>query len=205
MALQEFADGAFGNADEDAVEELQDIGEHRAVAPISRGQKMRRFVEDEKAIEAAILDEDTVAGDIGEAADPRIVEAGDDFEGRDRPVEGAENRGDQCFGLVDAEDAMAGGETREESVLPAAQGVSIILLGAVRQQWRYRSIAKDKFRTPSLHGPTIRTSENGPADAELFMVNKPLAAHAAALESGAKLPVTASVASFILGRREEPR
>src|SRR5258708_19046850 len=156
MALQEFPNGMFGNANEHAIEDLQKIGEHGAVALVGGVQQMRRFVEDEEAIEAAILDEDAVAGDIGKAADPRIVEAGDDFERRNRSVEGAENRGDQCCGLVGVEDAMAIGEAREESVLPAAQRVSIISLGAVRRQCGRRSIAEDKFwGTPSLHEPTI--------------------------------------------------
>jgi hypothetical protein len=178
MALQQLPDGVFRNADEDAVEDLEDIGEHGAVALVSRDQQVRRFVKDEEAIKAAILDEDAVARDVGEAADPWIVEAGDEFERRDRPVEGAENRSDQCSGLVDVEDAMAVGEAREESVLPAAQSGAIILLGAVRRQCGRRSIAKDKIakdkfrRTPSLHELTSGTS--GPNDAGVSMVNKPL-------------------------------
>ena len=171
MALQEFPNWVFGNADEDAVEDLQDIREHRAVVLVGWGQQMRRFVENEEAIETALLDEDAIAGDICEAADPRIIEAGDDLEHRNRSIEGAENPGDQCSRLIGVENAMAIGEACEESVLPAAQGVSIILLGAVRRQCSRRSIAEDKFwRTNNLHEVTIGTSENGPDNAGVSMV-----------------------------------
>ena len=113
MTSQEFADGTLGDADEDAVEHLQDISEGRAMALVGRDEKMRRLVEDEEAIEAAVLDKDAVAGDIGQAADFRIVEAGDEFETRDLPIERAKHSGNQCPGRVDAEDAMSFGKTRE--------------------------------------------------------------------------------------------
>ena len=159
MALQELADWALGNSDEEAVEDLQDIGEPRAVALICWHEKVRRFVENEEAVKAAILDEDAVAGDIGEAANLRVVEAGDEFKTRGRPVEGAKNPGNQCPGSVDAEDAMSLGKTREESVLPPAQGVSIILLAAASRQGGEAGVAEDQFRrTPSRH---VQPSERG--------------------------------------------
>ena len=47
MVPQQVAHGAFGNADEDAIEHLQDIGEGGAVTIVLRNKKMRGLVEDE--------------------------------------------------------------------------------------------------------------------------------------------------------------
>ncbi len=102
MALQELADRALGNSDEEAVEDLQDIGEPRAVALICWHEKVRRFVENEEAVKATVLNKNAVASDIGQAADLRVVETGDEFKTRERPVEGAKNPGNQCPGSVDA-------------------------------------------------------------------------------------------------------
>src|SRR5258708_14425707 len=75
-------DRRLGDADETTIEELQHVGEGGAVLAVGGNEDMGAFMENEEAVEKARLDGDAMAGDIGEAADPRILEAGDHVEHR---------------------------------------------------------------------------------------------------------------------------
>src|SRR5260221_2476469 len=157
MAQQEIAYRPLGNADEGAVEHLQHISEDGAVTMIGRNQQMRRFVEDEEAVEAALLDQDAVAPDIGETADLRVGKAGDEVERRYLAPAGGEDGGNERPRLGLAHDAMPLGIAGEKRVLEAAERRAIIPLGLVERQCGGNTFAEHEFRRvpkPSLHEPT---------------------------------------------------
>src|SRR5471032_2174520 len=132
--FQQLADGSLGDAEEGPVKRLQHIDEDRPMAAILGHQEMRRLVQHQEAKEAALLYDDAMALDVGEAADPRILEAGYEIETRRRPSEGGEDVADQRRRLARRYDAMAIGILGEELVLPTAQrGAEVLLRPALRE------------------------------------------------------------------------
>jgi hypothetical protein len=157
MVPQQVAYGAFGNADEDAIEHLQDIGEGGAVTVVLRNKKMRGLVEDEKSIKAALLDQDAVAFDIGIAADLGIGETGDEFESRERTPARGKDGDDQGSRLGGVHDAMTVAILREEVVLETAQRRAIVTTVVARRCRGRDGFPKRDIRLtpePHLHEPT---------------------------------------------------
>src|SRR5581483_5460471 len=122
MAAQQAPHGLLGHADEAGIEELEDVGEGGTMPPVLGHDEVRRFVKHEKPVEIPPLDGDAVVGDVGEAADTRIIEAGDQSELGRHPAAERENLRYHKARVIDLQTPVTRGEGLEELVLEAADG-----------------------------------------------------------------------------------
>ena len=74
MAAEQAPHGLLGHADEAPVKELEDVSEGGTMSPVLGHDEVRRFVEHEEAVEAALLDQDAIALDCMQAAFDAAVE-----------------------------------------------------------------------------------------------------------------------------------
>src|ERR1700726_4247974 len=109
VASQKASNCFLGDAYKAAVEELQDIGEGRAMTAILWHDQMSRFVQHQKVVKVALLDGDAMVGDIGKAADPGVVETGDQGEFGRRAVAGGEDVAQHLRRGVVVDEAVARG------------------------------------------------------------------------------------------------
>src|SRR5690348_226901 len=114
VAGEKAAYGLLGDTDEAAIEQLQNVGEGRPVAAVLRHDQMRRFVQHQEAVEIALLDGDPMVGDVGEAADSGIVEAGNERELRRHAAAGDEDIAQHLGCRVVVDEPMPGGKRGEE-------------------------------------------------------------------------------------------